>query len=111
MVVKYYFPVTLCLFEILAAEESRLERKRAENYSHQSVTSVNEGWWKRFTTLTFQGSNFILSFSASAFIFIWLSCVNSPAVNLHRQDSQALPKNSLLRLPDANLLFKEKISP
>ena len=27
-------------------EESKLDRKRAENYGHPSITSVNDGWWK-----------------------------------------------------------------
>ena len=33
-------------FGILTVEESKLKRKRTENDSQQTVTSINDGWWK-----------------------------------------------------------------
>ena len=39
----HYFSV---IFYFIIVEESRLDRKRAENDDHQSMTSVKDGLWK-----------------------------------------------------------------
>ena len=40
---KKVYPISILDFDAYLTVE---ERKRAKNESHQSVTSVNDGWWK-----------------------------------------------------------------
>ena len=42
--IYFNFGLFCVFYKFILVEESRLDREKAENKCHQSVTSVNDGW-------------------------------------------------------------------